>query len=91
MDISKYITQPGQFLLRFDDSGDAGAIVKDIQVFYDGHAVHEEVLSAVKESEIYLLNRHAQIVEDSKITLEATLEKQEGGDANIELFIKRSL
>ena len=63
-------------MLRFDDLGKSATTVEDIQVFYDGHSVHEEVLSAVKEGELYLLNRHAQIVEDSKIVLKVTLKTQ---------------
>ena len=49
IDLSKYIEQPGQFLLRFDDMSNAGATVEAIQVFYDGSPVHEQVLSAIKE------------------------------------------
>jgi len=92
VDISKYIRQPGQFLLRFDDlGGNAGTTVESIQAFYDGHAVHDQVLSAVKESEIYLLNRHAQIVEDSKIVLKVTLKTQTSNDAEMQISIKRAL
>lgn len=91
VDISKFITQPGQFLLRFDSLGNSSIAVKDIQVFYDGHAVHEEVLSTVKQDEIYLLNRHAQIVENSKIVLKAKLKTQNSNNAKMEISIKSAL
>jgi len=91
LDISKFIDQPGQFVLRFDDLGKSVTTIKDVRGFYDGHAVHEEVLSAVKEGEIYLLNRHAQIVEDSKIVLNVTLKTQKSDDAEIQISIKRAL
>ncbi|NQT41351.1 MAG: discoidin domain-containing protein, partial [Planctomycetes bacterium] len=91
LDISKFITQPGQFVLRLDDLGKSTTTVEDIAVFYDGHSVHEEVLSAVKEDEIYLLNRHAQIVEDSKIVLKVTLKTQRDDDAKVEISIRRGL
>ncbi len=91
LDISKFIDQPGQFVLRFDDLGKSATTVEDIRVFYDGHSVHEEVLSAVKENEIYLLNRHAQVVEDSKIVLKVTLTTQKSNDAAIQISIKREL
>ncbi len=91
VDISEFIKQPGQFLLRFDDLGKAGTTLEDIRVFYDGHAVHEEVLSAVKEGEVYLLNRHAQIVEESKIVLKVKLKTQKGSIAKMEISVKRAL
>ena len=59
-----------------------------IQVFYDGHGVHENVLLVVKEGEIYLLNRHAQIVEESKIELKVTLRTRKSSDARMEIAIK---
>jgi alpha-L-fucosidase len=91
VDISKFIKQPGQFLLRFDDLGKSKTTVENIQVFYDGHSVHEEVLSIVKKGEIYLLNRHAQIVEDSKIVLKVNLRTQKSNDAKMEIAIKQAL
>ncbi len=91
LDISEFINQPGQFVLRFDDLGKSTTTVDDIQVFYDDHAVHEEVLSAVKQGEVYLLNRHAQIVEDSKIALKITLKTQQGDGAKMQVSIKRAL
>jgi len=91
VDISKFIKQPGQFLLRFDDLGKSKTTVEDIQVFYDGHSVHEEVLSIVKEGEMYLLNRHAQITEDSKIVLKVNLLTQKSNNAKMEIAIKPAL
>ena len=91
VDISKFIKQPGQFFLRFDNLGKAGMTLEDIQVFYDGHWVHEEVLSAVREGEVYLLNRHAQIVDESKIVLKVKLQTQKSSDAKMVISIKRAL
>ena len=91
LDISKFIEQPGQFVLRFDDLGKSATTIESIEVLYDGHKVHEEVLSAVKEGQIYLLNRHAQIVEESKIVLKVTLETQQPNDAEMQISIKRAL
>jgi len=68
--------------------GKVGTFVEDIQVFYDGHGVHENVLSTVKEGEIYLLNRHAQIVEESKIALKVTLRTGKSTDSRMEIAIK---
>ena len=82
IDISKYIDRPGQFPLRFDVLGHAGAAVGSISVLYDGRSIHEQVLSAVKAGEVYLLNRHAQIVEDSKIELEVMLRATQGNGAS---------
>lgn len=91
VDISGHIEKPGQFLIRFDDVGHSGTVVEDIEVFYDGHAVHEKVLSAVKQGEIYLLNRHAQIVEQSKIVLKVKLHTQANDGAKMDISIKRIL
>ncbi len=91
VDISKFIKQPGQFFLRFDSIGKAETTLEDIQVFYNGHSVHKEVLSAVKEGEVYLLNRHAQIVKDSKIVLKVKLKTQKSSDTKMEISIKRAL
>jgi hypothetical protein len=91
LDISKCIDQPGQFLLRFDDIGTSAATVEHIEVFYDGHPVHEEVLSAVKEGQVYLLNRHAQIVEESKIVLHVMLKTHNSSDAKMEVAIKKEI
>ncbi len=91
LDISKFIEQPGQFVLRFDDLGKSATTIESIEVFYDGHKVHEEVLSAIKQGQIYLLNRHAQIVEDSKIVLKVTLKTQQSTDAEMQISIKRAL
>lgn len=91
LDISEFIKQPGQFLLRCDDLGKAATSIESIQVFYDGHPVHKDVLSAIKEGEIYLLNRQAQIVEDSKIVLKLTLTTQASTDAKVQILIKRAL
>jgi hypothetical protein len=51
---------------------------------------HEEMLSAVKEGEIYFLNRHAQIVDDSRIVLKVTLRTQKSNDATMQISIKRA-
>ena len=91
LDISKFIDQPGQFVLRFDDLGKSPITVEHIEVLYDGHKVHEEVLSAVKQGQIYLLNRHAQIVEESKIVLKVTLKTQQSSDAEMQISIRRAL
>jgi hypothetical protein len=91
LDVSKFIERPGQFVLRFDDLGKSATTIDDLRVLYDGNPVHEEVLSTVKEGEIYLLNRHAQIVEDSKIVLRVDLQTQEKSDPKIEISIKRAL
>ena len=91
VDVSKFIKQPGQFLLRFDNLEKSETTLEDVQVFHDGHSVHEQVLSIVKEGEVYLLNRHAQIVEDSKIVLKVTFQTQTSSDAKIEISIKRAL
>ncbi len=91
MDISEFIDRPGQFVLRFDDLGKSATVVEDVQVLYDGHPVHAEVLSAVKEGELYLLNRHAQVVKESKIVLKVTLKAQRRGDVNMDVSIRRAL
>ena len=91
VDISKYIRQPGQFLIRFDDVGKSKIDIENIGVFYDGHSVHEEVLSVVQEGEVYLLNRHAQIVEDSKIVLKVKLDTKNSRDSKMDISIKRQL
>lgn len=91
VDVSKYIEQPGQFLLRFENLGESNITVENVQVFYDGHSVHEEVLSQLKEGEFYLLNRHAQIIEDSKIVLKLNLQAQKSNNAKMEIAIKREL
>jgi len=91
LDISAFINQPGQFVLRFDDLGTSPTKIEEIQVLYDGHSVHEEVLSALEEGTIYLLNRHAQIVDDSKIVLKVAYETQDADNAKIQVSIKRAL
>ena len=91
VDVSEFIKQPGQFLLRFDSLGESRTTVEDIQVFYDGHSVHERVLSTVKEGEVYLLNRHAQIVEESEIILKVMLMTQRSMEAKMEISIKSAL
>ncbi|MCK5850923.1 MAG: alpha-L-fucosidase, partial [Kiritimatiellae bacterium] len=90
IDISKFITQPGQYLIRIDNVEETPIAVKAIDVIYDGHAVHEEVLSPVKKDEIYLLNRHAQVTYESKIVLSVKLT---GGNkkSKIDISIKREL
>ena len=91
MDISTYIEQPGQFLLRFDDFDNAGTVVESIQAFYDGNAAHERVLSPVKEGEVYLLNRHAQVVADSKIVLRVKLLAKNRRGSRVVAAIKPAL
>ncbi len=90
-DISKFIAQPGQFLLRFDDVGMGRFTIEGLDVFYGDNPVHEEVLSAVKEGEIYLLNRHAQIDQDSKIVLKVKLKTIDAKKGQIEMFIKNAI
>ena len=60
-------------------------------MFYDGYAVHEDVLSAVRDSEIYLLNRHAQIVRESTITLKVKLKMRAGQSRGVGVAIKAAL
>jgi len=91
LDISEFIEQPGQFVLRLDDLGKSPTTVEAIEVFYDGHSVHEGVLAAVKEGELYLLNQHAQVVDDSTIVLQVTLKTQDTNDAEVQISIKRAL
>lgn len=91
VDLSAHIKQPGQFLLRFDDLGNAGITIEEIRVFYDGHAVHEEVLSPVKEGELYLLNRHAQIVDESEIVLKVILRGNPSHSGGMGIAIKTAL
>ena len=86
INLSKHIKQPGQFLIRIDDLHNAGIEVETMNVFYDGHGVHKEVLSVVKKNEIYLLNRHAQVTKDSKIELRIKLKRKAAkGKVNISI------
>jgi len=91
LDLSEFIDQPGQYVVRFDDLGKSTTTVEDVQVLYDGESVHKEVLSVVKEGEIYLLNRQAQVVEESRIVLKVTLKTQESNDARMQVSIRRAL
>ena len=90
VDISKFIKQPGQFLIRLDNLGGSDIAVEAVDAFYDGHAVHKQVLSAVKEGEVYLLNRHAQVTDESRIVLKIKL-KAGSKESKMELSIKREL
>jgi len=44
----------------------------------------------VKAGEVYLLNRHAQIVEGSKIELKVRLRATQGNGAKVVVAIKRA-
>jgi len=88
IDLSKYIKQPGQFMIRIDDLENAGVEVSEMNVIYDGHGVHEEVISTVNKNELYLLNRQAQVTEESKIELRIKLKRkasQKKGKVNISI------
>ena len=91
VDISKFIKQPGQFLLRCDNLGKSETTIEDIQVFYDGHPVHQEVLSVIKKNQMYLLNRHAQIVDESKIVLKIKLKTKKSADSKMDISIKQAI
>jgi alpha-L-fucosidase len=89
--LSKFIDRPGQFLLRLDDLGKSKVTVQELQVLYDGLPVHENVLTPLKPGELYLLNRQAQVVADSKITLKLRLATAKPDEAKVEVSIKRGL
>lgn len=91
VDLSRHITRPGQCLVRFDDLDNAGTTVESVQVLYDGHAVHEQVLTPVKAGEVYLLNRQAQVVAESKIVLRAKLVASGGRSGRVGIAIKPAL
>ena len=91
VDISGHIAQPGQYLLRFDDPGRSGVAVESIEVFYDGRPVHEAVLSVIEEGEVYLLNRHAQVVESSKIVLKVALRAGSDRSPDVKIAIRSAL
>lgn len=88
IDISEYIERPGQYLLRFDDLGGGGGRVKSMEGFFDGNKVHEEIITPINDGEMYLLNRHAQVVDESKIMLDVVFAAQDSQMAKIELSIK---
>jgi hypothetical protein len=90
-DISEYINHPGQFLLRFDDMGEHKTTVTGIQILYDGHLAHRGALSTISRDQIYLLNRQAQVVDDSEIVLQVRFGTQKSNKPKIEIFIKRLL
>ncbi len=45
----------------------------------------------MKEGELYLLNRHAQVVKESKIVLKVTLKAERGHEVNVYVSIRRAL
>ncbi len=91
LDISRFIDRPGQFLLRVDDLGRSLTSVEDVSVTYDGHDVHENVVSTLKKNEIYLLNRQAQVVDESKIVLILKLKNSGSSEASVQFSIRRAL
>ncbi len=48
------------------------------------------MLSAIKEGELYNINRTAAVVEKSKITLRIKLNTKKSRDAKMEISIKRA-
>ena len=91
INLRPYITKPGQFLVRFDNAGDSRCQVKSIGLLYNDREVLEGMLSAIKEGELYNINRTAAIVEESKIPLKIKVEARKTKDARMEVSIKREL
>ncbi len=91
IDLRPYITMPGQFLVRLDDLGDVDCRVESIKLLYNDREVLEGMLAAIKEGELYNINRTAAVVEKSKIRLKIKLKTEKPKDAKIEISIKRAL
>ncbi len=91
VDLRPYITKPGQFLVRLDNLDDSDCRIESIRLLYNGREVLEGMLSAIKEDELYNINRTAAVVDSSKITLKITLRAKKPKYAKMEISIKRAL
>jgi hypothetical protein len=90
VDLRPYITKPGQFLVRLDNLDESDCRIESIKLLYNGREVLEGMLSAIKEGELYNINRTAAVVEKSKITLRIKLNTKKSRDAKMEISIKRA-
>jgi len=91
VDLSPHIRRPGQYLLRLDAADGSPVEVESIEALYDGRAVHEGALSAIARNELYLLNRQAQVVEESRIELRLRLRTGSDRSPAVELSIRPAL
>jgi len=90
IDLRPFITEPGQFLVRFDNLNGSDCTVEDIELLYNGRAVLEGMLSPIKDGELYNINRTAAIVEHSEITLRLRITTTDARAAAMEVSIQRA-
>lgn len=91
VDLSPHIRRPGQYVVRLDAADGSPVEVESIEALYDGRAVHEGALSAIARNELYLLNRQAQVVEESRIELRLRLRTGNDRSPAVELSIRPAL
>jgi len=60
-------------------------------LFYDGRPVLAEMLTTVKAGELYSINRTAQIIEGSLITLKMKLRAENPKGVSAVVLIKRAI
>ena len=63
--------------------------VESIKLLYNGRGVLEGMLSAIKEGELYNINRTAAVVDSSQITLMIKLRAKKPKQAKVEIAVKR--
>lgn len=91
VDLSPFITTPGQYLVRLENLGETACVIDDVKLFYDGRPVLAEMLTTVKAGELYSINRTAQIIEGSLITLKMKLRTENPKGVSAVVLIKRAI
>lgn len=74
LDLSEHFTKPGQY--RFEIIPDKPGVLLEVAAFhprYNGQPILGEMVRTIDEHRLYNINRTAQIVPESRITLEMTL------------------
>jgi len=82
LDLSGRIRYPGQYMIKFEaDKDDTKLDVNEVELFYDGSKVLDEFVS-VSEGSISI-NRTAQVIDESEITLRITFKCNSSGSGKI--------
>jgi len=91
VDLSPFITTPGQYLVSLENLGETACVIDDVNLFYDGSPVLAEMLTTLKAGELYNINRTAQIIQASLITLKMKLRTENPKGVSAVVLIKRAI
>ena len=80
LDISQYFTKPGQYKIAIQSKTGSNLEVTHFEPLYNNQTILKELYQTVEKNRLFLINRTAQIVKESKVEIKLQLKGKHTGE-----------